>query len=321
MDDLINEKYKPKIIDEFYINNNNKKNLIKFFLKKQNLKLLIIGNICSGKTTFINLLINEYFEFDNELKKNNLLYISSLKDNGINFFRNDIKIFCQSNKLSSKKKLIVIDDLENINDQCQYILLGLINNFKSKINIIISVNNYQKILDGFLSHLYIVKLEYPDYNFLLKYTNNIIEKENINIDSNLINKIIINSNYSIKNILNILEKFILYENKITNENIDNFLYFISDNVFYLFTSYCIDNNKEMAIIEITNIYNSGYSLIDIYELYSNYIKNTQDFSNNIKFKVIEVLISFIIKYYDINENIIDLYFFINCLINSLNIII
>lgn len=102
MNDLINEKYKPKNIDDFYINDN-KKQLIKFFLKKDNLKLLIIGNTCSGKTTFINLLINEYFEFKNCIKRNNLLYISSLKDNGINFFRNEIKIFCQSNKLSSKK--------------------------------------------------------------------------------------------------------------------------------------------------------------------------------------------------------------------------
>lgn len=196
--------------------------------------------------------------------------------------------------------------------------MSLLNNFKNKINIIISANNYQKILDGFLSHLYIINLEYPDHNFLLEYTNNIIKQENINIDSSLINKIIINSNYSIKNIVNILEKFILYEEKITNDNIDNFLYFISDNIFYSFTKFCIENNKKMAIIQLTNIYNSGYSLIDIYELYSNYIKNTNDFDNNIKFKIIEVLISFIIKYYDINENIIDLYFFINSLIISFN---
>lgn len=317
MNDLIIEKYKPKVLNDFYMNYNTKE-LVKYFLKKENIKLLAVGNICSGKTCFINILINEYFENDIELKKNNLLYISSLKDNGINFFRNEIKIFCQSNKLSLKKKLIVIDDLENINDQCQYILLGLINNFKNKINIIISVNNYQKILDGFLSHLYIINLEYPDYNYLYEFTKNIILKEKIKIDITLIDKIILNSNNSIKNILNILEKFILYDNEICKNNINNFLYFISNNIFNSFTNNCINNEKDKAIVQLINIYDGGYSLIDIYEFYSNYIKNTDDFSDEIKFKIIDVLLSFIIKYHDINESSIDLYFFTNKLIQVLN---
>ena len=317
MNQLISEKYKPIKIDDFYLNSN-KKNLIKYFLKSQNIKFLVIGNTCSGKTSFLNLLVNEYFDFDNVIKKKNLLYISSLKDNGINFFRNEIKIFCQSNELSLKKKLIVIDDLENINDQCQYILLSLINNFKNKINLIISVNNYQKILDGFLSHLFIINLQYPDYEYLFNFTQKIIKNENININLELIDKIIRNSNNSIKNILNILEKFILFDDEINEYNLDNFLYFISNNIFFEFTQNCLNNEKEEAIEKLTKIYNSGYSLIDIYDLYSIYIKSTNDFDNKIKFTIIDLLISFIIKYHDINENIIDLYFFVNKMTNKFN---
>ena len=316
MNELINEKYKPKNLDEFYLNNNKKK-LIKFFLLNNDVKFLIVGNNCCGKTTFSNILINEYFEFNNEIKKNNLLYISSLKDNGINYFRNEIKIFCQSNNLSLKKKLIIIDDLENINDQCQYILLGLINKYKNKLNVIITVNNYQKILDGFLSHLNIINIEYPDYNYLYNFTKNIINNENIKINNDLIEKIIINSNKSIKNILNILEKFIIYDLEINDNNIENFLYFISNNIFKLFTNYCVDNNKKAAIEIMQTIYNSGYSLIDIYELYSNYIKNTSHFNNNIKFIIIEILTNFIINYHDVNENIIQIYFFVNQIIIKL----
>ena len=317
MNQLISEKYKPIKIDDFYLNSN-KKNLIKYFLKSQNIKFLVIGNTCSGKTSFLNLLVNEYFDFDNIIKKKNLLYISSLKDNGINFFRNEIKIFCQSNELSLKKKLIVIDDLENINDQCQYILLSLINNFKNKINLIISVNNYQKILDGFLSHLFIINLQYPDYEYLFNFTQKIIKNENININLELIDKIIINSNNSIKNILNILEKFILFDDEINEYNLDNFLYFISNNIFFEFNQNCLNNEKEESIEKLTKIYNSGYSLIDIYDLYSIYIKSTNDFDNKIKFTIIDLLISFIIKYHDINENIIDLYFFVNKMTNKFN---
>ena len=68
MNQLISEKYKPIKIDDFYLNSN-KKNLIKYFLKSQNIKFLVIGNTCSGKTSFLNLLVNEYFDFDNVIKK------------------------------------------------------------------------------------------------------------------------------------------------------------------------------------------------------------------------------------------------------------
>lgn len=317
MNELISEKYKPRFLHDYCINNKTK-NLIKYFLSTNNLKLLIIGNMCSGKTIFTNILINEYFHnIDSNIINDNLLYISSLKDNGINYFRNEIKIFCQSNNIFTKKKLIIVDDIECINDQCQYILLGLINKYKNKVNIILTVNNYQKILDSFLSHLIIINLEYPDYEYLYQFTKNIIYNEKININNNLIDKIILNSNNSIKNIFNILEKLILYDNIINNSNINNFLYFINDNIFYNFTLDCINKNIKDAINKLKKIYYDGYSIIDIYDYYSNYIKNTNDFNENIKFEIINILIKYIINYHNTNEDIIELYFFTTTLINGL----
>ena len=316
MEQLIIEKYKPKILNDFYLDNN-KKNLLEFFLKTENLNLLIIGNICTGKTCILNILINQYFNFNNFEITNNVLYVNSLKDNGINYFRNDIKIFSQSNSLCNKKKLVVIDDLENINDQSQYLLLGLINKYKNKINFILTVNNYQKILDGFLSHLNIINLKYPSYSYLYNLTQKILEKEKIDIDISLIKEIIINSNSSIKNILNIIEKFILYNSKITKNNIHYFLYYINNNNYYNFTNYCLNKEYDNAINILKNIYNIGYSIIDIYDSYSNYIKNTDEFSEEIKFIIIKILTKYIITYHNINENILELYFFVNKLIYHL----
>ena len=163
----------------------------------------------------------------------------------------------------------------------------------------------------------IINLEYPNYEYLYEFTKNIIYKENININNELIDKIILNSNNSIKNIFNILEKFILYNNIINNTNINNFLYFINDNIFYEFTLDCINKNIKSAINKLKKIYYDGYSIIDIYDYYSNYIKNTNDFNENIKFEIINILIKYIINYHNTNEDIIELYFFINTLINKL----
>ena len=69
-------------------------------------------------------------------------------------------------------------------------IFRIINKYKNKINFIITVNNHQKFY-GFLSHLNIIKLNYPNYNYLYNFTKNIILNENININLNLIDKIII----------------------------------------------------------------------------------------------------------------------------------
>ena len=317
MNNLIIDKYKPKNLSDYYLDDNIK-DLIRFFITSDNFNLLILGNICSGKTTFLNILINEYFNFNSELIKNNLLYINSLKDNGINYFRNDIKIFCQSNNIISKKKLIVIDDIDNINDQCQYLFLGLINKYKNKINFVITVNNHQKILDGFLSHLNIIKLYSPNEDYMYNFTKKILINEKININLNLINKIIKNSNNSIKNIVSIIEKFLLYNLPIDQHNIDFFLYHVNDNIFCDFTNYCIKGKFLEAIDIIRKIYDNGYSIIDIYEFYSNYIRSSNNFSDDIKFNIINILIEYIINYHNINENVLELYFFVNKIINSLN---
>ena len=61
---------------------------------------------CSGKTSLLNALIREYYdlkETDN-FPENNIMYINNLKEQGIQYFRNDMKTFCQSHSIIHNKK-------------------------------------------------------------------------------------------------------------------------------------------------------------------------------------------------------------------------
>ena len=104
-------KYKPYLLDDFYM----EKDLLqmfKFLLEVDQLNLLLVGNTNSGKTTLLHALIREYYQLqpDSTIPENNILFINSLKEQGIQYFRNEMKTFCQSFcSIHNKKKMVMVD--------------------------------------------------------------------------------------------------------------------------------------------------------------------------------------------------------------------
>lgn len=94
-------KYKPNNLDE-YKYNKNICNFLKNLININELNILIIGNTGSGKTTLINCLLNDYY--DGNYNEQNVLTINQLKDQGITYYRNDVKVFCQTLISNNKKK-------------------------------------------------------------------------------------------------------------------------------------------------------------------------------------------------------------------------
>ena len=48
----------------------------------------------SGKTVLIDSILHNYYGIENIKRiKNNILYISSLREQGISFYKNDVKVF------------------------------------------------------------------------------------------------------------------------------------------------------------------------------------------------------------------------------------
>ena len=82
------KKYQPKkynefVIDEAYIQ------LLKTLIDMNNLNILLIGDSGTGKTSLIEATIREYYQLD-KIPKNNVLYINSLQEQGISYYRNEV---------------------------------------------------------------------------------------------------------------------------------------------------------------------------------------------------------------------------------------
>ena len=157
---LFIHKYQPIYFTDFEIDQNIVE-ILNTLIEIDNLNILIIGDMGSGKTSLMNAIILEYYKGNHQTAiQENILHINSLKEQGINYYRNDVKTFCQTTStIYKKKKIIVLDDIDFINEQSQQVFRNCIDKFSHNVNFISSCSNNQKVIESLQSRLTIIKIK------------------------------------------------------------------------------------------------------------------------------------------------------------------
>jgi len=313
MDNTFISKYKPYLIDDFCIDDV-LKNVIKNLLEIDCLNLLFIGNSNSGKTALITALIREYYQLDrhSSFPENNILFINNLKEQGIQYFRNDMKTFCQSHtSIHGKKKMVIIDDIDNINEQSQQVFRNYIDKYKKNIHFIACCSNIQKVIESIQSRMHILQISPPSKDQIRNVMENIIKNEKLDIDEESKQYLLLISKLSPRIIMNYLEKIYLLNEPIT---IDKCKKICSSISFRHFEEYIIklnENKVNEAIDILYTIYDYGYSVIDILDFLFSFVKITNLLDENTKFKIIPFLCKYITIFNNLHEDVIELAFFTN----------
>ena len=316
---LFINKYQPLYFKDFGDDNEIIK-LLDTLIKIDDLNILLIGDMTSGKTSILNALIREYYNgLCAKDYEDNIMYINSLKEQGINYYRTDVKTFCQTcSNIKGKKKFVVLDDIDFINEQSQQVFRNCIDKFSHNVNFISSCSNNQKVIESLQSRLNIIKIKPLQKERLIHIVNNIKEKENIEIDEDAQNFIINISNNTVKILINYMEKFKLFDGKITLEIANQLCSNISFLTFDEYTKCVLNCQLSLAINIINELYEKGYSVMDILDNYFTFIKNTSTLSEEQKYKIIPYLCKYITVFHNIHEDEIELSLFTNNLIKVLN---
>jgi DNA polymerase III delta prime subunit len=309
-------KYMPECLTDFDMELSIKE-MVYNLIHSNLLNIIIIGGHCSGKTILSNILVNEYYK--NELKSNindNILIINSLREQGIQYYRSDVKCFCQTNcSIPNKKKIIILDDLDLLNNQSQQIFLNYMDKYNNNVHFITTCSNPQKIIDNIHSRLINIKLSSITNEYLFLLLQKVITNENIHIHEDAIPHVLSISKNSSRVLLNYLEKFKLINVPITIQDVYQLCTDIKDELFDTFTTYILKKDNINAIKTITSIQQDGYSVIDILEFYFIYLKNTSLCDDIIKYKCIKILCKYIAIFNTIHEDNIELLFLVNDLIS------
>lgn len=318
-DKLFINKYQPFYFKDFGENNEVIK-ILKTLILIDELNILLIGDMTSGKTSILNALIREYYSgFNQKEYEENILYINSLKEQGINYYRTDVKTFCQTcSNIKGKKKFVVLDDIDFINEQSQQVFRNCIDKFSHNVNFISSCSNTQKVIESLQSRLTIIKIKPLKKERLFNIINNIKEKENIQIDEEAENFIVNISNNTVKILINYMEKFKLLNKKITLNLAIQLCTNINFLTFEEYTNFILNSKLIPAIQIIYELYEKGYSVMDILDNYFIFIKSTNILTEEQKYKVIPYLCKYISIFHNIHEDEIELSLFTNNLIKILS---
>lgn len=303
------DKYKPYYIDEFNLDDDTY-NTLKTLLELDCLNVLLIGNSNSGKTTMLHALIREYYGLsknDKSEHNNNVLFINNLKEQGIQFYRNEMKSFCQSSSsIFKKKKLVIIDDIDSINEQSQQVFRNYIDKYKHNINFISVCTNNQKVIESIQSRLHIIRMRQPSEEHINNIINKIIENENIKIDEESKKHLLNISNNSLRTLINYLEKLYLYNDDITLELCKKICTNVTQQKYESYFE-CINNNKCKEGIDILySIYDQGYSVIDILDNLFTSVKQSVNLEEEKKYNMIKIICKYITAFHIIHENMLEL---------------
>ena len=314
-DKLFVNKYQPLIFNDFGIDEEIIK-ILKTLIVMDNLNILLIGDVASGKTSLLNSLIREYYIGHNPKEyEDNIMYINNLKEQGINYYRNDVKTFCQTcSAIKGKKKFVVLDDIDLINEQSQQVFRNCIDKFSHNVHFISSCSNIQKVIESIQSRLTIIKIKPLQKEQLFKIIGKIKTCENISMDAEAEEFIVNISNKTVKILINYMEKF-----KLVNEHITfNLAVKLCSNIsFITFEDYTnLIKNKKIneSIRLIYEIYDKGYSVMDILDNYFLFVKNTDILDETEKYNVIPIICKYITIFHNIHEDEIELALFTNNLI-------
>jgi DNA polymerase III delta prime subunit len=316
---LFIDKFQPVYFKDFEIDDKII-DILNILIGMNNLNILLIGDMASGKTSLLNAIIKEYYTGSNQINyEENVLYINSLKEQGINYYRSDVKTFCQTcSSIKNRKKIVVLDDIDIINEQSQQVFRNCIDKFSHNVHFISSCSNTQKVIESLQSRFTIIKIEPLKRENLRKILLKIKNIENIEIDYEAEEFILDISNSAAKILLNYMEKFKLLNEKITYELAVQLCTNISFLTFEEYNILLKNNKLDKAIKLIYQIYDKGYSVMDILDSYFLFIKNTKNITEEQKYNIIPFICKYITIFHNIHEDEIELALFTNNLIKLFN---
>jgi len=314
---LFISKYRPTQLAHFYFDDSVNKT-IELLMRINETNILFIGNANSGKSSLLNVMIREYYGY---IPTHNIMFVNNLKEQGIHFFRNEMQTFCKSQSLiPNKKKMIIIDDLDMINQHNQQVFCNYIDKYKNNVCFIMAGTSKQKIIENIQSRTHIIGIYPPQREHLEEFIKNVLKNETIQLSMEAQKYIIDISSGSIRCLLKYLEKIKLYQlsnnTNSTNNDMDliqckKLCSTLSNHYFetYITELKSEDPNIKRAIQVLYNISDHGYSVIDILYYFFSFVEGTTMLNEIEKYEIIIVLCEYITIFHNVHEDIVELSLF------------
>jgi len=302
---LLADKYRPLNLDAFQLDKPTH-GALRSLITMNCLNILLYGNQSCGKTTLVDVLVHEYYG-KNVDPVTQIMHINSLREQGVRFYKSDMKAFCRSvSVIPNKKKLVIIDDIDGVPEQSQQVFRDYIDRYSNNVCFIATCTNLQRVIESIQSRIHILRIRPLPAVQIRLLVDRICTNENIVLD----NKAGL-CNGSVKAAINGLEKMRLIQYDVGESTTDEFVFDDINVHFVSYLNYLVSGNMQSAIQTLFMLYDTGYSVIDIIDFFYQFIKTTDEVSEDIKYAIIPILCEYIHIFYNLHEAKIELALFTN----------
>lgn len=156
------------------------KQLMTRMQEQEGYRLLMYGSPGSGKTSTARILTNEKSKYE-------VMYLSGSNDFTIDVLRNKVQRFCSGFSVDGKRKVIIIDECENIRDNLQDSFKITLDTCKS-VNFIFITNEIEKVNEAVRSRCTQIEFDFAGQDLedqkanFVRFTVDVCKAEGIDFD-------------------------------------------------------------------------------------------------------------------------------------------
>ncbi len=299
---LMEDKYMPKKLDDILAPNS--KELIqtlKYHIQKDNMNLLFIGSMYTFKLQTMKLVLNEYYGND---FKEYVLMIDCFTDITFSGTINELKTFCKTN--SKRRRCVFIDNFDIINEVNQQYFKALMDH-SPNVFFLFGCENTSKIneiIQTRMNPIYFEDLTRNEYNILVQ---KFLKGEGIVIDN--LDILLDCSHLSVYYLFNLFNKFVLLGLKHIPD-IHPYIVLLDNHILDTYFEQVHGDNVKQATFKLFELYEKGYSLLDIYHFIYEYLKGKHQL-RGLSYLYIQKICYYINNIYEGYDNKLMLLFFTN----------
>lgn len=194
------EVYRPKTLAEYVFQNEQQKAQINRMVLDQDIpQLLLSGTAGSGKTSLVEILINEL-----KIDDMDVLRINASDNNGIDFVRDTILNFASSFAVG-KFKVIKLEEFDYMSHNAQGMLRAVFEENVDNCRFICTCNFENKIIVPIKSRMQQIRFKAPNKDDTLIRMVEILAMENVEFDEETLQKYVDQAYPDIRKIINNLQ--------------------------------------------------------------------------------------------------------------------
>jgi hypothetical protein len=299
---LMEDVYMPKKLDNILAPNSHELiKTLKQHIQTDDMNLLFIGSMYTFKLQTMKLVLNEYYG-DNY--KDYVLMIDCFTDITFSGTINELKTFCKTN--SKRRRCVFIDNFDIINEVNQQYFKTIMDN-SPNVFFLFGCENTSKINEIIQTRMHPIYFEDLGKNEYRTMVQTMMHGEGLIIDNYEL--LLECSHLSVYYLYNLFNKFLLLGLKHIRD-IQPYIILLDNQTLTDYFELLHNEQIKEATIKLFDLYEKGYSLLDIYHFIYEYLKGNQRL-RGISYIYIEKICYYINSIYEGYDNKLMLLFFTN----------